>query len=189
MRARKGHLVPSASDAIMAGAVLMAVAACGVTGQATGGGARPGSAPPPRPGTGVTVTLSSAPRPGKLTSAPPAPSGHRRITVGPSGQVIVTTSNDGATVVLVPGQVIIVVLGSQGMPEWNRPRLAGVVPGVLQQINASGGYPSTAPARATYRAVQAGTAEILSSTNARCLHTNPPCEIAQRLWRVTVTVR
>jgi hypothetical protein len=102
--------------------------------------------------------------------------------------VTVTTSDDGATILLVPGQVITVVLGSQGMPEWNRPQLAAVVPGVLRQISASGGYPSTAPARATYRAVRAGRAQILSGTNARCLHTTPPCEIAQRLWQVTVIV-
>jgi hypothetical protein len=190
MRARKRHIVPFASDAVMVGAVVLAVAACGVTGPAAGGEAkRPGSAQPLRPGTAVTMTLSRAPRPGKVTSAPAAPSRHRRITVGHSGQVTVTTSDDGATVVVVPRQVITVVLGGQGMLRWNRPRLAGSVPGVLRQLSASGGYPSKAPARASYRAVRVGTAKIISGTNARCLHTHPPCEIAQRLWRVTVVVR
>jgi hypothetical protein len=103
--------------------------------------------------------------------------------------VTVTASDDGAKVVLVPGQVITVVLGGQSILGWDRPRLAGLVPGALREINASGGYPSTAPARANYRAVLAGTAEIISSTDARCLHTSPPCEIAQRLWRITVIVR
>ena len=106
-----------------------------------------------------------------------------------SGQVTVTTSDDGATVVVVPGRVITVVLAGQGMLRWNQPRLAGSVPGVLRQLSASGGYPAKAPAQASYRAVRAGTAEIISGTNARCLHTHPPCEIAQRLWRVTVVVR
>jgi hypothetical protein len=59
----------------------------------------------------------------------------------------------------------------------------------LRQLSASGGYPSGAPARTSYRAIQAGTAEIISGTNARCLHAHPPCEIAQGLWRVTVAVR
>jgi hypothetical protein len=55
-------------------------------------------------------------------------------------------------------------------------------------LTASGGYPSKAPALASYRAVEPGTAEILSGTNARCLHAQPVCAIAQRLWRVTVVV-
>jgi hypothetical protein len=190
MRARKRRIVPTAFDTVMAGAVVLAVAACGVTGPVAGGGARrPGSAQPPRPGTAVTAMLSRAPRPGKITSPPVSPSRHHRITVGRSGQVTVTTWDDGATVVVVPGQVITVVLGGQGMLRWNRPRLAGSVPGVLRQLSASGGYPSTAPARASYRAVRAGTADIFSGTNARCLHTHPRCEIAQRLWRVSVVVR
>jgi hypothetical protein len=190
MRARKRHIAASASDAVMVGAVVLAVAACGVTGPAAGGGAkRHGSAQPLRPGTAVTVTLSRAPRPGKVTPAPAAPSGRRSITAGHSGQVTVTTSDDGATVAVVPGQVITVVLGGQGMLRWNRPRLAGSVPGALRQLSASGGYPSKAPARSGYRAVRTGMAEIVSGTNAQCLHTHPPCEIAQRLWRVTVFVR
>jgi hypothetical protein len=190
MRARKRHIVPSVTGAAMVGAVVLAVAACGVTGPVAGGGTRrPGSAQPLRPGTAVTVTLSRAPRPGRVTSAAAAPSRHRKVTAGHSGQVIVTTSDDGATVVVVRGQVITVVLGGQGMLRWNRPRLAGSVPVVLRQLSANGGYPSKASARASYRAVRAGTAEIFSGTNARCLHTRPPCEIAQRLWRVTVVVR
>jgi len=190
MRASQRHIVSSASGAVMIGAVVLAVAACGVTGPAAGGGARrTASAQPLPPGTAVTVTLSRAPRPGKVTPAPTAPSRHRRITAGHSGRVIVTASDDGATVVVRPGQVVTVVLGGQGMLSWNRPRLAGAVPGVLRQLSAGGGYPSQAPARASYRAAQVGTAEILSGTNARCLHTQPPCEIAQRLWRVTVVVR
>ena len=143
---------------------------------------------PPRPGTAVAVTFSRAPRSGTLTPTPEQPSRHRRITAGRSGQVTVTRSDDGATVVLVPGQVITVVLAGQGMLLWNRPRLARSVAGVLRQLSASGGYPSEAPARASYRAVRVGPAEIISGTNARCLHTQPPCEIAQRLWRVTVVV-
>ena len=137
----------------------------------------------------MTVTFSRAPGSGKLTPPPGAPSRHRRITVGHSGQVTLTTADDGATVVVVPGQMITVVLAGQGMLRWNPPRLAGSVPGALRQLSASGGYPSDAPARTSYRAIQAGTAEIISGTNAPCLHAHPPCEIAQRLWRVTVVVR
>jgi hypothetical protein len=100
----------------------------------------------------------------------------------------VTTSDDGATVVVAPGQVIAVVLGGHGMLMWDRPRVTGSAPAALRQFSASGGYPSAAPARASYRAVRAGTTDILSGTNARCLHARPPCEIAQRLWRITIVV-
>lgn len=190
MRAGKRRTVVSASDAVMAGAIVLAVAACGVSGPAAGGGpSRGGSAQPLRPGTAATAPLSRAPRLGKLKPASPAPSRHRRITAGHSGQVTVTAPDDGATVVVVPGQVITVVLGGQGMLQWNPPRLAGSVTGVLRQLSASGGYPSTTPARATYRAVRAGTAEVVSGTNARCLHAHPSCEIVQRMWRVTIVVR
>jgi hypothetical protein len=103
--------------------------------------------------------------------------------------VAVTASDDGATIMVVPGQVITVVLGGRGMLQWNPPRLAGSVTGVLRQLSANGGYPASTPARASYRAVRAGAAEILSGTNARCLHTHPSCEIVQALWRVTVIVR
>jgi hypothetical protein len=179
----------SAADAVMLGAIALAVTACGVVGPIAGGAGSRGSAEPLRPGTAVTATLSRAPRPGKLTPAPAAPLRHRRITAGHSGKVTVTTSDDGATVVVAPGQTITVFLEGQGKLRWNRPRLAGSAPGVLRQLSASGGYPSAAPAGASYRAVRAGTVAIISGTNARCLHAQPPCAIPQRLWRVTVVVR
>jgi len=190
MRARNRGILPSVSVAVTIGTVVLAVAACGVTGSVPGGDAsRTRPAHPPRPGTAVTVTFSRAPQSGKLSPGPAVPSGRRRITAGHSGRVTLTTSDDDATVVVVPGQVITVVLAGRGMLRWNPTRLAGSVPGTLRQLSATGGYPSTAPARASYRAVRAGTAEIVSGTNARCLHTRPPCAIAQRLWRVTVVVR
>jgi hypothetical protein len=173
----------------MAGAVVLAVAACGVTGPLGGAPAsQPQSAEPPQPGTGVTVKMSRAPRPGSLTPGPVAPSRHRTITARHAGHVTVTTSDDGATVVLVPGQIIAVVLRSQGVLRWSPPRLAASMTEVLRRLGASGGYPTKSPARASYRAVLAGTTEILSATSARCLHARPPCAIAQRLWRVTIVV-
>ena len=182
------RIVPAA--AIMAGVIALAVTACGVAGPMAGGAAsHRGSAEPPRPGTAVTATLSRAPEPGKLTPAPAVPLRHRRITVGHSGKVTVTTSDDGATVVVAPGQTIAVVLDAQGMLRWNRPRLAGSAPGVLRQLSANGGYPSAAPAGANYRAVRAGTVAIISGTNTRCLHAQPSCAIPQRLWRITIVVR
>ena len=182
--------LPAANAANMAAPVARRVAACGASGPAPGGGpTRRGTGRPGLRGAASTASLSRAPRPGKLTPTPAAPASHRRITAGRSGQVTVTNPDDGATVVVNPGQVIIVVLTGQGMLQWNRPGLAGSKPGVLRQLSTSGGYPTEAPARASFRAARAGTAEIISGSNARCLHAHPPCEIAQRLWRVTVVVR
>ena len=189
MHPRNGRIVSRASKAILLGAVLLAATACGVTGPVADGGSSQRQSVQPQPGTAVSATLSRAPRAGELTPTPAAPSRQRRITASHSGQVTVTTSDNGATVVAAPGQVLTVVLRGKGMLMWNRPRLTGSLAGVLRQLSGSGGYPSKAPARARYRAARSGTAEILSGTNARCLHTHPPCAIAQQLWRITVVVR
>jgi hypothetical protein len=150
---------------------------------------RPHSGQTVQPSTAVTATLSRRPRPGRLTPAPRPPSRRHRIIPGSSGKVTLRTSDDGATVILERGQVVIVVLAGHGMTRWNPLRLAGAAPAALRQLSLSGGYPSAAPARASYRATQRGTAEIISGTNAKCLHATPPCAIAQLLWQVTVVVR
>jgi len=129
------------------------------------------------PGNTVTVPASNP------TSQPA-----RRILVGRSGKVTLTQSDDGATVVLSRGQLIIVVLGSPGYPTWDQPLAAGPHLAALRRVSAVGGYPSSAPARATFVAVTAGKALIRSITDAACLHTKPACEIAQRVWQVSVIV-
>lgn len=189
MRARKDDIFPSAARGVTVAAVVLGAAACGINSPASGGTSGPESAQSPRPGTAVTVRLSRAPSPGRLTPAPPARSDYATVKVGHTGPVIVTTSDDGATVVVAPGQLITVVLSGQGVLRWNRPRLAQTALGVLRQVSASGGYPSQAPARASFHAVREGTEAIISSTDARCLHAHPRCAIVQRLWRVTVVVR
>ena len=100
-----------------------------------------------------------------------------------------TASDNGATVVVSRGQQIRVVLTGQGTLTWHRPSLAASAPGVLRLLNASGGYPSRLPARATYRAALTGTTQIVSITDARCLHAHPPCAFPQRSWQVTIIVR
>jgi hypothetical protein len=182
-------MVRSVTGSVIAAVFVVGVAACGINTATVGGQHRTERTQPPEPGAAVTVTLSRAPSPGGFESASATHSGRARIRAGDSGHVTVTTSDDGTTVVIVRGQTITVVLGGQGMVEWNRPLLGGSLPGVLRQVSASGGYPSSAPARATFRAVRAGTEAILSATNARCLHARPACAIAQRSWLVKVVVR
>ena len=60
---------------------------------------------------------------------------------------------------------------------------------VMRRTNASGGYPTDQPARATFVATARGTADLIASTDYACLHATPPCEIAQREWMVHVVVR
>jgi hypothetical protein len=127
-----------------------------------------------------TVT---APPSGAVTVPP------KRIVAGRAGQVRLTQSDNGAIVVLRPGQRVVVVLGGQGPGSWDRPRATGSQPAVLRLISASGGYPASGPAIATFLAVRPGKAAITSTSDAACLHAVPACEIAQQLWQVTVIVR
>lgn len=181
-------------------AVAVAAVTCAVA--LSGCGARPAaSSAGPSSGTGsgspgqvVTVPASGSatavPAPGAGTvppgtvTAPP-----RRIVAGRSGQVRLTQSDNGVTVVLRPGQRVVVVLGGQGPGWWDRPRVTGSEPAVLRLTSASGGYPQSGPALASFLAIRPGKAAITSMSDAACLHTVPACEIAQQVWQVQVIVR
>jgi hypothetical protein len=92
-----------------------------------------------------------------------------------------TASNQ--TVRLHVGDRLKVHLGTAyRRPHSSRPR-------VLQRLRYSGGYPTGDDARATFKAVAAGHADVSSMTDAPCLHTTPRCEIAQQLWVVHVVVK
>ncbi len=142
-------------------AVLAALAGCGsaVTGDRAG-----------TPGNKASVTMSGSP-------AAPGSS-------APDGEVTVTEADNGRTVRLHIGQRLRVVLGGRG-EQWHRPTSPGPS---LRLATVSGGYPSSRPVDAIFLAVQPGTASITSMTDHPCLHTQPPCMIAQRVWGVHVLV-
>lgn len=118
------------------------------------------------PGSEVTVSGSSA-------TPDPSASG---------GLVTVTEADNGATVRLRVGQRLHVVLaGSQ----WRRPASSG---DAMRLSNASGGYPTRRRADAVFLAIRTGTASVSSITDYPCLHAQPPCKVAQRIWSVQVTV-
>ena len=123
-------------------------------------------------------TVSAPGAGGSGSGSPPASSG-----------VVITVADNGKTVVLTPGKVLVVRLAGQGMLTWDRPRLAGSGPGALRELSAHGGYPSRAPVVARFLAVRPGTATLSSITDARCLHVAPKCAFAQRGWHVKVIVR
>lgn len=90
----------------------------------------------------------------------------------------------GYTVRLSRGERLKVYLSSQD-GAWDLPQADGEA---MQRTEAAGGFPSGESARATFVAVADGTATILSRTDHPCLHANPPCAMAQRLWQVRVIV-
>jgi hypothetical protein len=183
---RRVRFVPGA---IMTCVASLAVAACGIAGPAGSGRATdPSPAHVVQPGSPLKVTISREPRPGGFAAGRAAPSPHRKITADSSGRLRLTASDNGATVVIKPGQIILVVLDGNGQPRWNPIQLTGLAPDVLRLLGRRGGYPSAAPARASYRARRPGTTEIVSATDAPCLHAHPRCQIVQLLWRVTVVV-
>ena len=86
------------------------------------------------------------------------------------------------------GQEVTVVLGPSGMAmPWDRPVAQG---GAVVRVRASGGYPSSLPARAVFKAVRPGTARLTSWTDARCLHLPEArrCLPPQQMWEVAVIV-
>jgi hypothetical protein len=62
-------------------------------------------------------------------------------------------------------------------------------PAVLKRTRHAGGYPTTYPATATFKALAKGRAVVNSTTDYACRHTTPPCEVAQQAWYVNVVVR
>lgn len=194
-------------------AIMISLASCGQqlatgspAGRSAGSGGRSSGGPQPGP-TGAAASAGTAASAGAAatagttasagTATAPAaavitlPTGASTVTsrppivIGRTGHLTLTEADNGATVVLTAGRSVSVVLGG-GQPAWDRPRVAGAA---LRLVSASGGYPGGLPARATVRAVQAGTATISSISDAACLHAVPACEIAQRPWLVTVIVR
>lgn len=102
-----------------------------------------------------------------------------------TGPVTLTTTDDGATVRVRPGQRVIVTLASQGLFSWHIAAAAGIA---VHRVSASGGYPGRQPARAAFLAVRPGSATLTAIDDTACLHAQPACEPAQQVWRVTVIV-
>jgi hypothetical protein len=141
--------------------VMAALAGCGSTANGAQGEAQ---------GNGAGVTMGGSP------STPGASA--------LDGEVTVTGADNGRTVHLHIGQRLRVVLGGRD-EQWHRPASPGPV---LRLAAASGGYPGSRPANAVFIAVGAGTASVTSMTDHPCLHAQPPCMIAQRVWSVRVMV-
>jgi len=80
---------------------------------------------------------------------------------------------------------VTVVLSPRSSLSWHVPVVIGTA---VLRTGASGGYPGKAPARATFRAERPGRAILIAADDAACLHSQPPCEIRQRMWQVVVII-
>jgi hypothetical protein len=58
----------------------------------------------------------------------------------------------------------------------------------VRRDTAGGGYPSDQPARAHFTATRPGTADLTSTTDFTCLHTQPRCLPPQHQWTVHLIV-
>jgi hypothetical protein len=105
-----------------------------------------------------------------------------------TGRSLLTEADSGITIVLPAGDEVTVVLGPPGLAmPWDQPAAQG---GAVARVTASGGYPTSAAARAVFKAVQPGTAHLTSATDIKCLHLPAAtrCLPAQQIWEVTVIV-
>lgn len=121
-------------------------------------------------GNGTDVTMSGR-------SATPGASAH-------NGEITVTEADSGRTVRLRIGQRLRVILGGHG-EQWHRPASPGPS---LRVAKTAGGYPGTLPAVTVFAAVRPGTASVTAMTDHPCLHAQPPCMMAQRVWSLRVVV-
>jgi hypothetical protein len=151
-------------------------AACGNQAGSQRAGAPVATATPPH-----TVTGSPA---GRVTIRPASiPPGHPPPTL--AGAAMLTRTDNGATVRVRPGQRVTVALVSEGLFSWHVPGVEGAA---VTRVSSGGGYPGRQPARATFLAVQPGSAALTALDDTACLHAQPACEPAQQEWRVTVIV-
>lgn len=143
---------------------------------------------------GNAASPGDGPDSGSGGSASPAHTSGSGGPVGPEGgtpsqpastPASLTAADSGATVRLTAGQSIMVTLVPAPPFSWHLPAAAG---SVVHRTDASGGYPGSRPARATFRAVRPGRAVLSAIDDAQCLHARHPCMLPQRSWRAVIIV-
>jgi hypothetical protein len=144
------------------------------------GSAAPGS-PVAVPGPPVTTSPTPLPDAGPSTSTPPLPPP----PTFPADHAL-TVADNGAVVSATVGQQVRLLLRADGVPgNWDVPKLQGAA---VTMSAHSGGYPTTAPLRATLLAAAPGTATVTTATDLACFHTSPACLPPVLGWTVTVRV-
>lgn len=135
-------------------------------------------------GTASAEPATTAPKPTKHAghTATPDP------TAGATGMdtLRLTVEDAGRTVTVRPGTVIVVELAG-GAGSFHTPTTDA--PSILRADSTSGGYPAAGPAVAKFTAIGNGIAQVTSTTDAACLHSQPACMIPQQQFTVTIRVR
>ena len=157
-------------------AALVTLLASGVV--ACGNVTSPGN----NPGSGSGGSASPAHTSGSTSPVRP-PGGASTQPAGKPNSL--TTADNGATVRLTTGQSITVTLVPAPPFSWHLPAVTG---SIIHRTDASGGYPERRPARATFRAMRPGRAELSAIDDAQCLHAQPACMLPQRSWDVVIIV-
>ena len=135
---------------------------------------------------GVRPTISREVTPAATaTSSPASTATPMDSTPSPTptriGTTTLTEEDSGSTVVLKVGESVRVTLSS----DYHQPEAQG---SAVERRAASGGYPTSGPAIATFVAVARGSAELTSTTDYGCLHATPSCALPQQLWSARITV-
>jgi hypothetical protein len=103
------------------------------------------------------------------------------IVVPATRTVMVTEAESRSVLSLRVGDTLVVSLPHDYQPT----RLTGPA---LILTQSSGGFPTGQPMSASYLAAQPGSVDVITMTDAACLHAPRPCMIPQLLWIVHVTV-
>jgi len=135
------------------------------------------------PGTADLLTMTDYPC---LHAVPPCTVPQRQwivhVVVVPAVRTVtVTEADSGSSVSLHVGDTLAVDLGRDYRPT----KVTG--PALVRQ-QSSGGYPTGQPLQDRYAAAQAGSVDVATLTDYRCLHTRPHCTVPQRQWSLHVIV-
>src|ERR1700680_1276637 len=144
------------------------------------------SAPPVSIPACGAVTVPSATAPPDLLITPAAS----------TMTVTVTNADNGATVFLIAGQHLVLKVGFPGPPAWSGPPQGADMYWDMPATTSSGQLyrngSTTCPggsALAMFTAVGTGGTTVDATTDARCLHARPACQIPQALVGIYVVVR
>ena len=158
--------------------------ACGSE-PATLRGPQPTASPSVTPTSSPTPTATASPTPASASpslSTSPAPRPHHRALP----PVELNEASSGRTLRVRVGQRVVVELPGGSVGGYVVPRSSDEQ--VVPRRSSSGGYPSDAPARASFEAAQRGEADLSATTDFGCLHTQPRCLPAQKQWLVHLVV-
>lgn len=136
-----------------------------------------------------SVDPSLANRTGTASSGPgtlvvPGPPGPSASPSRGSATATATDTDSGRTLFLHSRQFLKVHLSNR---TWDPP--ISSAPGVLRRQSSTGGYPTSAPVDAVFKAAAFGSADITAASDAACFHTSPQCMMPTRQWTVHVVVR